>query len=213
MKRKLLSIAILAIVTVCFSEKAMAQSAKYKKMHYDDSVRLAMTILEYQLAIETQKTNYLEQIQKLQKQVRELQDDLEVKQSTNMRMFERLDSIKVNLKTGGFTTSTGEISDLVQDSTAAFLVKNMELGLKFYQMLPEELAARYSGLSVNWRRDNKNKFLLGRSFVDVSTDALQGEILKWMKYLYDNSKSAERIRYSNLFYNITGDEHFKRKNY
>lgn len=126
-------------------------------------------------------------------------------------LINELQELRLKKDSAGFKTTTAEISDLVQDSTVVALVKNMELGLKFYEMNADELAARYSGLSVNWRREAKNKFIVGKSFVDVSSDALQGEILKWMKYRYDNSKTAERLRLSNLFYNITGDTHFQKK--
>lgn len=111
-----------------------------------------------------------------------------------------------------FITTTSEISDLVRDSMVINLVKNMELGLKFYQMSAEELASRYSGLSLNWQRAPDERYIFSRKAIeDISTRALQAEMLKWMRYLYDKSVSAERLRLSKLFLNITGDTYFERK--
>lgn len=112
----------------------------------------------------------------------------------------------------GFVATTPEISELVLDSAAIALVKNMELGLKFFQMSPEELASRYSGLSLNWQRSPGERYLFsGKSIKDISTVALQSEMKKWMMYLYDKSTGSDRLRLSKLFLNITGDTYFQRK--
>ncbi len=140
----------------------------------------------------------------------EAYDEMREIERENDSLYSCLEKLQRENKT--FITTTSEISDLVRDSMVINLVKNMELGLKFYQMSAEELASRYSGLSLNWQRAPDERYLLSRKAIeDISTRALQSEMLKWMRYLYDKSVSAERLRLSKLFLNITGDNYFERK--